>query len=357
MIDRYYRLHDIPPKRSATKHDSHAMAATVQQSHDPLTPTDLASPAPPLSQEQYQQLLRLLAVGANPPLANLAELSFGYVSYYSSNTSCSSNSTLSPLLLSFTRLRKLFFYKCFTQTEVSFPENLSKLGSTLEELVFIVNSTLVGTLSGKIGNLTSLRRLVMIGTRVFGKIPDEIRGLFELEEITITRNRFKGEVSLGIGKLKKVKVLDLSYNGFEGNLLESIGEITKLLKLDLGSNRFNGKIPETLQELQRLEFLDLSYNRFANFGILPFLGKMSSLKEVYLSGNPLGGQIPEILEKLGGFNNNKLEGNVPVELGLLECVNEMNMDNNQLSGRLAFSAKIGGNLILGITLTFVLMLS
>ncbi|OVA02361.1 Leucine-rich repeat [Macleaya cordata] len=307
---------------------------------------------------------------------HITELSFGYVSEYSSNPPCSFNATFSPSLTSFSYLKKLFFYKCFAGTEIWLPGYFSNLSSTLEELVFIENPSLFGTLNGKIGNLTSLRRLVLTGTNVSGNIPDEIGDLLDLEQITVTRNRLNGELPVSIGKLKKLKVLDLSLNGFEGDLPDSIGGITELLKLDLGSNRFSGKIPKSFVGLQRLEFLDLSWNRFGNYGVPLFLSEMQSLKEVYLSGNQLGGQIPEIWEKMGGIlglglsglglvgkipssmgvflrnvcflglDNNTLEGNVPEEFGLLESVHELNLENNKLSGRirLPLSAKFGGKI-------------
>ncbi|XP_042516623.1 piriformospora indica-insensitive protein 2-like [Macadamia integrifolia] len=305
---------------------------------------------------------------------HITELNFGYVSDFSPNPPCSFNSTLSPRLSSFTYLRKLFFYQCFTATMVSFPGFLSTLGSTLEELVFIDNPSLVGTLSGNLGNLTALRRFILSGSSVSGEIPDEIGGLLELEEVTISRNPFHGVVPQSLGNLKKLKVLDLSYNGLKGNLPDSIGKMTELVKLDLGSNRFDGGIPESLVGLQELEFLDLSYNHFGNFGIPPFLAEMPRLREVYLSGNPLGGQIPEIWEKLGGIlrlglsglgldgkipasmgvslrnicflglDHNNLEGTVPEEFGFLESVLEMNLENNRLTGRLPFSAKFSARI-------------
>ncbi|XP_010264968.1 PREDICTED: piriformospora indica-insensitive protein 2-like [Nelumbo nucifera] len=310
--------------------------------------------------------------------AHITELSFGYVSDYSSNPPCSSNSTFSPRLASFTHLRKLFFYKCFTEMQVSLPGFLANLSSSLEELVLIENPSLVGALGGILGNFTRLKKLVLTGSNVSGEIPDEIGDLLDLEQITITRNRLNGRVPRSIRKLQKLRVLDLSYNGFEGNLPDSIGKLTELLKLDLGSNFFGGRIPESLVGLYKLEFLDLSYNRFGNFGVPLFLAEMPCLREVYLSGNQLGGQIPEIWEKLGGIMglglsemglvgeipasmgvflrnicylglaNNKLEGTVPEEFALLEFVNELSLENNQLSGRLPFSAKfsakIGGKL-------------
>lgn len=103
-----------------------------------------------------------------------------------------------------------------------------------------------------------------------------------------------------------------------------------------------------------VEFFDLSYNRFGNFGVFLFLDVMFSLKEVYLSGNFFGGMILEIWENFGGIlgigffgvglvgnilffmgvflinlsyirlDNNKLEGIVFEEFGLLDYVYEMN---------------------------------
>ncbi|KAL5863807.1 hypothetical protein ACOSQ3_001321 [Xanthoceras sorbifolium] len=311
---------------------------------------------------------------------HITELSFGNVSDSSPNPPCTPNSTLSPLLFtSFKYLRKLFFYKCFTVTSVSVPENVpASFGSSLEELVFIENPSLVGSLGGIIGNFTNLRRLVLTGNGFYGTIPDKVGRLVGLEEVTLSRNKLSGGVSLSFAKLKKLKILDLSQNYFDGNVPEELGNLTQLLKLDLSNNGFYGKIPESFGFLQSLEFLDLSFNRFGSFGVPLFLGQMSSLREVYLSGNSLKGQIPEIWENLGsvlgigfsgmglvgtipssmglhlkklcylGLDNNNLEGSVPEEFGVLESVSEINLENNNLSGRVPFSAKftskVGGKL-------------
>ena len=245
--------------------------------------------------------------------------------------------------------------------------------STLEELVFIDNPSFVAPLSGIFRNYTNLRRAVLTGNGVFGEIPDWVGDMVSLEELTLSRNQLNGGVTLNFPK--KLKVLDLSHNHFDGYVPESLGNLTELLKLDLSFNGFYGKIPDGLSGLQRLEFLDLSFNRFGNFGVPLFLAEMPKLKEVYLSGNLLRGQIPEIWEKLGGIlgiglsnlglvgnipvsmgvhlrklcylglDNNKLEGTVPVEFGLLKFVNEINLENNSLSGRVPFSKfKIGQKL-------------
>ncbi|KAK9087501.1 hypothetical protein Syun_029895 [Stephania yunnanensis] len=315
----------------------------------------------------------------NRPSLHVTELALGFVSDSSPNPPCSPNASLSATFLAPLKyLKKLFLYRCFTHTPVWLPNVTNMLSPRLEELVLIENSALFGSF-GSFGGFKRLRKLVLIGSGVSGGIGDWVGELVEMEQMRISRNRLDGVVSGEIGQLRRLRVLDLSFNFFDGTVPESIGGLSKLLKLDLGSNRFVGRIPESFVGLTNLMFMDLSHNRFsANCGIPLFLAEMQSLKEVYLSGNPLGGQIPEIWENLGGIlgigfsgmglagnipgsmgvflrnlsylslENNRLEGGVPEEFGMLSELNELNLESNLLSGRLPFSAslwaKIGGKL-------------
>ncbi|KAI3526589.1 hypothetical protein L1887_05846 [Cichorium endivia] len=335
-----------------------------------LFPDDLCSSAPHGVVCDYATVTGTL---------HIVELSFGYVSDYNSNPTCSTNSTLfdPSLFSSFLHLRKLFFYECFTQQPFSLPD-ISQFGLGLEELVFINNPSLFGSLSDNIGNMTSLRRLIITGTSVSGKIPIGFCDLTNLEEATLSRNSLTGDIPGNLSNLKKLKVLVLSQNGLSGKIPGTIGGLENLLKLDLSSNRFSGKIPETMKGLRALEFLDLSENSFVGGGVPLFLSKMSKLKGVYLSGNELGGVIPDIWENLSGISgiglsrvglvgeipvsmgvclgnltylgldNNKLTGGVPTEFEELGLLCELNLHNNNLSGRVPFSVgflgKIGGKL-------------
>ncbi|KAJ4726926.1 Leucine-rich repeat receptor-like protein kinase family protein [Melia azedarach] len=336
-----------------------------------LFPEDLCSSPPHGVVCDYFTELSGDNVSSQIETVHITELSFGYVSDYSPNPPCYPNSTLNPLIFtSFKFLRKLFFYKCFNETHVPVPDHIpASFGSRLEELVFIENPSFLGSLGGIIGNYTNLRRLVLTGNGVYGSIPVKVGDLVALEEITLSRNKLSGGFSFSLAKLKNLKILDLSQNFFEGNLPEEMGNLTQLLKLDLSYNIFSGRIPDGYNLLESLEFLDLSFNRFGNFGVPLFLAEMPRLKEVYLSGNLLGGEIPEIWENLGGIvrigfsraglvgkipasmglylknlcylglDNNKLQGSMPEELGVLDSASEINLENNNLSGRVPFSAK------------------
>ncbi|XP_058765427.1 piriformospora indica-insensitive protein 2-like [Vicia villosa] len=304
--------------------------------------------------------------------AHIVELNFGYVSDETPNPPCSPNATLNPLLFtSFPYLQKLFFYKCFNYTQ--YPLHLTSLPSlppSLQELVFIQNPSLVSPLQPFLHNLTSLRRLVFIGNAFHGELPLNIGDYTNLEELTLSTNNLSGMIPASLGRLKKLKILDLSQNKFKGCVPEEIANLTSLLKLDLSYNGFECKIPESFTHLKNMKFLDLSFNLFGNFGVPLFLGEIPSLKEVYLSGNLLSGKIPEIWGKLGGvekigfsemglvgeipvsmgiylknlsylgLDNNKLDGSVPEEFGLLEFANEINLENNNLSGRISLPSRV-----------------
>ncbi|KAI3749551.1 hypothetical protein L2E82_20165 [Cichorium intybus] len=330
-----------------------------------LFPDDLCSSAPHGVVCGYTTM----PTDTNNGTVNILELSFGYVSDHNPNPPCGPNSSLhDPFIFSsFPYLRKLFFYKCFTQQPVSL-QAFSRVGSSLEELVFIDNPSLFGSLTDTIGK-TNLRRLVITGTNVSGEIPNGFGTLQNLEEATLSRNRFTGTLPENVSNLKKLRILDLSQNGFEGNIPVAIGELQNLIKLDLSLNIFSGQLPESMKGLKSIELLDLSYNKFTNSGIPIYLSEMSKLKEVYLSGNELGGLIPDIWENLKGIiaigfsgvglvgnipssigvflgnltylalDNNKLTGKVPFELERLKMVNELNLKNNNLSGGLPFSGQ------------------
>ncbi|XP_058759125.1 probable LRR receptor-like serine/threonine-protein kinase At4g36180 [Vicia villosa] len=306
----------------------------------------------------------------NQTKSHIAELNFGFFADQTPFLPCSPNATLDPLLFtSFPYLRKLVFHKCFNNTlNPIHLLSLPSFPSSLQELVFIDNPSIFSPLQPFINNLTSLKKLVLVGNGFYGDLPPQIDRFHNLEELNLSRNNLSGEVPASIGMLKKLSILDLSHNNFEGCVPEQVGNLVNLLKLNLSQNGFNCKIPDSFIHLKKLEFLDLSFNRFGNFGVPLFLGEFHKMKEVHLSGNSLSGQIPEIWEKLGsvekiGFSkmdlvgeipasmgvhlknltnleldNNNLEGPVPEEFGfLLKSANEINLENNNLSGRISFT--------------------
>ncbi|KAK6937745.1 hypothetical protein RJ641_031253 [Dillenia turbinata] len=280
--------------------------------------------------------------------AHIVELNFGFVSDHNPNPPCTPDSTLSPLLFtSFPRLAKLFFYRCFTgSASVNLPDfdPNPKLTSSLKELVFIENPSLVGPLSGILRKFTNLERVVLSGNGFYGEIPEGIAELSQLVEFTVSRN-----------ELIRIRV-------------DSIAETRPELEF---FQRVNPRKSEEFEisPIPGFEFQQIHKFRNSSVSVRHrkpersifeweqpwrgYSGNMAWLRGLLgigLSGNGLVGKLPSSLgaflsnASYIGLNDNMLEGTMPVELNLLENVNELNLKNNRLSGRVPFSAKFSAKI-------------
>lgn len=144
--------------------------------------------------EYFSDTTSLSATSVTP---HITELSLGYVSDYSTNPPCNSNSTLDPFLFSpVTHLRKQFFYECFTEMKIPFPDfsPLSSRNSTIEELIFIENPALYGSISDHLSDLSSLKRFILTGSNVFDEIPGCLTELVNVEQLSLSSNKFEGDI-------------------------------------------------------------------------------------------------------------------------------------------------------------------
>ncbi|OVA09487.1 Protein kinase domain [Macleaya cordata] len=101
------------------------------------------------------------------------------------------------------------------------------------------SQNLSGTLSGRIGNLTNLRQVLLQNNNISGGIP------------------------LELGELPKLQTLDLSNNLFSGVVPETLGQLNTLQYLRLNNNSLSGAFPVSLAKIPQLAFLDLSFNNLS----------------------------------------------------------------------------------------------
>nr|DAD45508.1 TPA_asm: hypothetical protein HUJ06_003738 [Nelumbo nucifera] len=101
------------------------------------------------------------------------------------------------------------------------------------------SQNLSGTLSGRIGNLTNLRQVLLQNNNISGEIPAEL------------------------GSLAKLQTLDLSNNRFSGNVPESLGQLNGLQYMRLNNNSLSGAFPVSLAKIPQLAFIDLSFNNLS----------------------------------------------------------------------------------------------
>ena len=199
------------------------------------------------------------------------------------------------------------------------------------------NNRLAGPIPPELGDLTSLRWLVLSVNQLTGPIPPELGDLTSLKwQLHLHNNQLTGAIPPELGNLSKLQWLILSNNQLTGPIPPELGNLSELWWLLLYNNQLTGAIPPELGNLASLEQLYLYNNRLAG-AVPPELGNLASLEHLYLSSNQLTGPIPPELGDLSILkelilDNNQLTGAIPPELGNLTSLRWLSLYSNQLTG-------------------------
>ncbi|TYJ10629.1 hypothetical protein E1A91_A11G220400v1 [Gossypium mustelinum] len=130
-----------------------------------------------------------------------------------------------------------------------------------------------GTLSPKIGVLSTLSSLTLKGCGITGEIPKELGNLSSLTNLDLENNRLSGEIPSSLGNLKNLQFLHsffcssriLSKNNLSGTVPGSISDLPKLINLRLDSNDLSGQVPEHLFRIAIYNFTGNKLNCGKNF--------------------------------------------------------------------------------------------
>ncbi|KAK1389240.1 putative LRR receptor-like serine/threonine-protein kinase [Heracleum sosnowskyi] len=122
-----------------------------------------------------------------------------------------------------------------------------------------------------------------------------------------------------------------------GELPAEFASLTYLLIIDLSHNNISGSIPRALGRLH-LTILSLVANRIR--GIIPEeIGNIDTLEELVLDNNQLEGHLPVNLGNLSRLKRlflsaNNFNGTIPVSYGNLKNLTDFRIDGNGLSGKI-----------------------
>ncbi|CAN6710605.1 unnamed protein product [Malus baccata var. baccata] len=180
---------------------------------------------------------------------------------------------------------------------------------------------------------------------IHGSIPNGIGNLINLTILAVELNYLQGSVPNEIGKLQNLVELYLDGNEFSGPIPPSLGNITSLTRLymqkilKLGDNNLTSAIPT---ELTRLSTLSISLNLSSNYltGPLPIeVGDLIHLTELDVSRNKLSGEIPSTLGSCTSLERlylqgNNMKGTIPQSLKDLRGLGELDISSNNLSGQI-----------------------
>ncbi|KAK6278777.1 hypothetical protein POUND7_019044 [Theobroma cacao] len=214
-------------------------------------------------------------------------------------------------------------------------------------------------------NWQKLMILNLNNNKFIGRIPNSMGTLHSLQLLHLNGNQLSEEIPLSLKNCTNLVLLDFDDNELYGHIPKWLGHgFPKLKVLILRSNKFSGCIPDQLCAIDSLQVLDLAYNDL--FGSLPrclsnfsAMVKTSGTMETYtsLAASIVNGQIfdnaiisrtfvasimmkGQMLEysttldlvRSIDFSNNKLSGEIPVEVTNLLGLRSLNLSHNLLTG-------------------------
>ena len=214
-----------------------------------------------------------------------------------------------------------------------------------------INNLLSGELPPEIWSLPKLEALTLSGNNFSGALSEDIGKATNLRQLWLDSNNFSGELPPAIIKLVNLEELILSQNNFSGELPQNIGLLSKLKQLECSNNLLTGEIPTSICDLVNLERLDfgnadmlidgsplLTKNKIE--GEIPInIGNLKKLESFNINKNEIGGIIPKSIIKLtnlGSFNadNNKIKGNIPENVGNLKKLKTFSISRNNIEGNI-----------------------
>ncbi|KAB1221243.1 Tyrosine-sulfated glycopeptide receptor 1 [Morella rubra] len=225
----------------------------------------------------------------------------------------------------------------------------------------------IGNFPISLHSCKSLRAIRISKNRLEGQIPHEVSQLQHLSFFSVSYNNLTN-ITAAINTLMHCKFL--SVVAIAGNFLyEAIPTDDKIAHsdgfknvrlLDLTDCQLTGPLPMWLSNLKKLEMLDLGLNRLVvqfPVGFQPFQGSSSwtclitsSLyyflsryyPGIFLENNRLSGNIPIEIGRLKllralVLNGNNFSGNIPDQISELTNLETLYLSDNQLSGEIPAS--------------------
>ncbi|KAJ4962687.1 hypothetical protein NE237_022626 [Protea cynaroides] len=202
-------------------------------------------------------------------------------------------------------------------------------------------SNLTGVLPlDSICQLQSLQKLGLGYNFLYGTITDVLRNCSSLRYLDLGFNSFSGAVP-DLSTLTQLELLSLNLSGFSGTFpWSSLANMANLSFLSLGDNTFNkAPFPTEVLKLEKLYWLYLSNCSLE--GDLPVgIGNLTLLIDLELADNYLTGQIPADIVNLKNLwqlelYDNQFTGKIPTGFGNLTSLAFFDASNNNLEGDLS----------------------
>ncbi|XP_028773690.1 receptor-like protein 34 [Neltuma alba] len=162
--------------------------------------------------------------------------------------------------------------------------------------LLLSDNSFVGEIPPLICNLKSLEFLELSYNNLSGNIPPCL-GTFsrKLQALKLGNNRLYGFIPQTFMKGSAIKLIDLSQNNLQGQMPETLSNCRMLEYLDVSNNQINGSFPLWLGNLPELKVLVLRSNKFSGVISSPTTCTFPKLHIIDLSQNDFSGNFPSEL--------------------------------------------------------------
>ncbi|KAK7272602.1 hypothetical protein RJT34_29308 [Clitoria ternatea] len=204
--------------------------------------------------------------------------------------------------------------------------------------ISLFGNRITGPIPKELGNITTLKKLVLEFNQLSGELPPELGNLPQLEILLLTSNYFTGNLPATFARLTTLKHLRLGDNQFSGTLPNFIQSWTSLERLVMQGSGFSGPIPSGISFLKNLNDLRIS-DLAGPDSQFPQLKNLTNLETLVLRSCNLIRTVPDYLGNVPTLRSldisfNKLTGQIPSTLGGLENLNILYLTGNHFTGPL-----------------------
>ncbi|XP_010470124.2 PREDICTED: receptor-like protein 12 [Camelina sativa] len=202
------------------------------------------------------------------------------------------------------------------------------------------NNMLSGHLPEIFMNAKNLGSLDVSYNRIEGKLPASLIGCSALEVLNVGRNRINNMFPFHLNSLQKLQVLVLSSNKFHGTLHNADGVFfgfPDLKIIDVSHNDFLGTLPSNFFVNWTVMSSERDYNMEPEY--IRNTRTYRYYTSLILTSKGVSMEMDQVLTIYTSidFSGNKLHGQIPVSIGLLKELRNLNMSSNSFTGHIPYS--------------------
>ncbi|CAN6575941.1 unnamed protein product [Malus baccata var. baccata] len=207
--------------------------------------------------------------------------------------------------------------------------------SQLHILDFMWNE-LRGTIPKEIGNIPSLKLLLLNGNKLSGSLPPELGYLTNLTRLQVDQNYMSGPIPKSFANMASLKHFHLNNNSFSGQIPPELSKASNLLHLLVDNNNLSGYLPPEFSMLPNVRIIQCDNNNFRGTEIPASYGNLSRLTKLSLRNCSLQGEIPDF-SRIANFSDiilsdNHLNGSIPESFYDLPALEKVSLHDNFITG-------------------------